>query len=130
MVARAMENRINIKQSNGGDRGQETSVSRACRLSAFGAKPPALTVEYAPALEPGANEVLVRMLAAPINPADLNVIEGTYGELPSLPCTIGNEGVGVVERVGSSVVGFASGQTVLPLAFGTCQRGRALILDI
>ena len=114
-----MENRINIKQSSGGDRGQETSVSRACRLSAFGAKPPALTVEYAPALEPGANEVLVRMLAAPINPADLNVIEGTYGELPSLPCTIGNEGVGVVERVGSSVVGFASGQTVLPLAFGT-----------
>ena len=119
MVAQAMDKQINIKQSNGGDRGQETSVSRACRLSAFGAKPPALTVEYAPALEPGANEVLVRMLAAPINPADLNVIEGTYGELPSLPCTIGNEGVGVVERVGSSVVGFASGQTVLPLAFGT-----------
>ena len=114
-----MDKQINIKQSSGGDQGQSTSVTRACRLAAFGSKPPALTVEYAPALEPGANEVLVRMLAAPINPADLNVIEGTYGELPSLPCTIGNEGVGVVERVGSSVVGFASGQTVLPLAFGT-----------
>jgi trans-2-enoyl-CoA reductase len=72
-----------------------------------------------PALEPGPNEVLVRMLAAPINPADLNVIEGTYGELPSLPCTIGNEGVGVVERVGSEVRGFVVGQAVLPLAFGT-----------
>lgn len=72
-----------------------------------------------PALELGANEVLVRMLAAPINPADLNVIEGTYGELPQLPCAIGNEGVGVIERIGDSVRGFAPGQTVLPLAFGT-----------
>ena len=38
------------------------------------------------------------MLAAPINPADLNVIEGTYGELPSLPATIGNEGAGEAKR--------------------------------
>lgn len=27
----------------------------------------------------GGGEVLVRLLAAPINPADLNTIEGTYG---------------------------------------------------
>jgi trans-2-enoyl-CoA reductase len=114
-----MENRINTKKSGAQDPLPETSVTRACRLAAFGAKPPALTVENVSALEPGADEVLVRMLAAPINPADLNVIEGTYGELPSLPCTIGNEGVGVVERVGASVSGFAIGQTVLPLAFGT-----------
>ena len=119
MVAQAMDKQINFGKSSGGDQGQSTSVSRACRLSAFGSKPPALSVEKMPALEPGANEVLVRMLAAPINPADLNVIEGTYGELPSLPCTIGNEGVGVVERVGSSVVGFVLGLSVLPLAFGT-----------
>ena len=119
MVARPMEKRINFGKSSGGRQGQETSVTRACRLAAFGSKPPALTVENTAALEPGAGEVLVRMLAAPINPADLNVIEGTYGELPSLPCTIGNEGVGVVERVGALVSGFAVGQTVLPLAFGT-----------
>ncbi len=119
MVERAMENRINFGTSSGGNQGQETSVPHALILTAFGAKPPALSVEEIGLSEPGADEVLVRMLAAPINPADLNVIEGTYGELPSLPCTIGNEGVGVVERVGSSVVGFASGQTVLPLAFGT-----------
>ena len=119
MVERAMENRINIKQSSGEQLCQKTQVPRACRLAAFGSNPPALTVENVPELELGADEVLVRMFAAPINPADLNVIEGTYGELPSLPCTIGNEGVGVVERVGSSVSGFAVGRTVLPLAFGT-----------
>ena len=74
MVAQAMDKQINFGKSSGGDQGQSTSVSRACRLSAFGSKPPALSVEKMPALEPGANEVLVRMLAAPINPADLNVI--------------------------------------------------------
>ena len=94
-------------------------MSLACRLAAFGSKPPALRVEKMPLPGPDANQVLVRMLAAPVNPADLNVIEGTYGELPSLPCTIGNEGVGVVERVGDSVRGFVIGQTVLPLVFGT-----------
>ena len=94
-------------------------MTLACRLTAFGSNPPALSLEEIPALAPGVGEVLVRMLAAPVNPADLNVIEGTYGELPSLPCTIGNEGVGVVEQVGSSVHGLSVGQTVLPLSFGT-----------
>jgi len=41
--------------------------------------------------------VLVRMLAAPINPADLNTIEGTYGVKLALPATPGIEGCGVVE---------------------------------
>ena len=41
-----------------------------------------------------ANEVLIKLLASPINPADINVIEGKYALLPpSLPATFGNEGV-------------------------------------
>jgi NADPH:quinone reductase-like Zn-dependent oxidoreductase len=51
---------------------------------------------------PGANEVLVRMLAAPVNPADLNFIEGTYGVKPELPATPGVEGCGVVETSNST----------------------------
>ncbi|MBK1883070.1 2-enoyl thioester reductase domain-containing protein [Luteolibacter pohnpeiensis] len=47
--------------------------------------------------KPAAGEVLVRMLAAPINPADLNTIEGTYGIKLDLPATPGIEGSGVVE---------------------------------
>ncbi len=46
---------------------------------------------------PGPGEVLVRILAAPVNPADLNTIEGTYGVKPALPATPGIEGCGVVE---------------------------------
>ncbi|MFT3990201.1 MAG: 2-enoyl thioester reductase domain-containing protein [Luteolibacter sp.] len=41
-------------------------------------------------------EVAVRLLAAPINPADLNTIEGTYGVKPALPATPGIEGCGEV----------------------------------
>ncbi|CAF0877807.1 unnamed protein product [Adineta steineri] len=41
-----------------------------------------------------ANEVLIQLLASPINPADINTIEGKYALLPSsLPATFGNEGV-------------------------------------
>lgn len=45
---------------------------------------------------PASGEVLVRILAAPINPADLNTIEGTYGVKLTLPAVPGIEGCGVV----------------------------------
>jgi mitochondrial enoyl-[acyl-carrier protein] reductase / trans-2-enoyl-CoA reductase len=55
----------------------------------------------------GEGEVRLRLLAAPINPADLNTIEGTYGVKLLLPATPGIEGVGEVieSRAGSFVVG-------------------------
>jgi NADPH:quinone reductase-like Zn-dependent oxidoreductase len=46
--------------------------------------------------EPAHGEVLVRIIAAPINPADLNTIEGTYGVKLELPATPGVEGCGEV----------------------------------
>ncbi|MCF7674448.1 MAG: 2-enoyl thioester reductase domain-containing protein [Akkermansiaceae bacterium] len=45
---------------------------------------------------PGPGEVLVRILAAPINPADLNFVEGTYGVKATLPATPGVEGCGEI----------------------------------
>lgn len=45
-------------------------------------------------------EVLIRMLAAPINPSDLMYISGRYGLQPTLPAVPGFEGVGVVESHG------------------------------
>lgn len=58
-----------------------------------------------------AGHVLVRMLAAPINPADLNTIEGTYGVKPPLPATPGIEGCGVVEDGNSTE--FKAGDRVI-----------------
>ncbi|KAK3442218.1 hypothetical protein EUGRSUZ_B02443 [Eucalyptus grandis] len=42
------------------------------------------------------NDVCVRMLAAPINPSDINSIEGVYPVRPQLPAVGGREGVGEV----------------------------------
>ena len=64
----------------------------------------------------GPGEVLVRLTASPVNPADLNYIQGTYGKKPVLPAVPGIEGAGVVTAVGEGVSGFQPGQAVLPLA--------------
>jgi NADPH:quinone reductase-like Zn-dependent oxidoreductase len=53
-----------------------------------------------PAPQPKLGEVLVRMLASPVNPSDLMYISGKYGLKPALPATPGFEGVGVVEATG------------------------------
>ncbi|MBT8038020.1 MAG: 2-enoyl thioester reductase domain-containing protein [Verrucomicrobiae bacterium] len=47
-----------------------------------------------PALRGG--EVRIKMLAAPVNPADINLIQGIYGIRPELPATAGLEGCGKV----------------------------------
>lgn len=65
-------------------------------------------------IRPSAGEVLVRMRAAPVNPADLNFIQGTYGKMPHLPAVPGIEGVGEVEETGPGVTGLEPGRKVLP----------------
>ncbi|XP_062848241.1 enoyl-[acyl-carrier-protein] reductase, mitochondrial [Trichomycterus rosablanca] len=65
-----------------------------------------------PALQ--AKNVLVKMLAAPINPSDINMIQGTYAILPDLPAVGGNEGVGQVLEVGSHVNTIRVGDWVIP----------------
>ncbi|KAJ8405102.1 hypothetical protein AAFF_G00330230 [Aldrovandia affinis] len=62
----------------------------------------------------GENSVLVKMLAAPINPSDINMVQGTYAILPDLPAVGGNEGVGVVLEVGSQVTTLRVGDWVIP----------------
>lgn len=57
-----------------------------------------LELHPAPVREPLAGEVQVRMLAAPINPADINFVQGVYGLKPEFPdARVGLEGCGVVE---------------------------------
>lgn len=62
----------------------------------------------------GAKDVLVKILAAPINPSDINMIQGTYAILPDLPAVGGNEGVGQVLEVGGLVKSLKSGDWVIP----------------
>ncbi|XP_075709445.1 enoyl-[acyl-carrier-protein] reductase, mitochondrial isoform X2 [Rhinoderma darwinii] len=58
-------------------------------------------------------EVRVKMLAAPINPSDINMVQGTYALLPQLPSVGGNEGVGVVAEVGNHVSSLRPGDWVI-----------------
>jgi len=79
-----------------------------------------LRVESRPWPTPGLGEAVVKMRAAPINPADLNQIEGKYPVRAELPATPGFEGAGVVAEVGANVTNVAMGNVViLPHNVGT-----------
>ncbi|KAI3450496.1 hypothetical protein Pfo_007161 [Paulownia fortunei] len=54
------------------------------------------------------------MLAAPINPSDINRIEGVYPVRPPVPAVGGYEGVGEIHSVGSAVKGLGPGDWVIP----------------
>jgi NADPH:quinone reductase len=62
--------------------------------------------------KPGAGEVLVRIHAAGVNPVETYIRAGKYARLPELPYTPGNDGSGVVERVGTDVSEFKTGDRV------------------
>ena len=65
-------------------------------------------------------QVLVEVLASPINPSDVLTITGEYGMLPPLPAVGGNEGVGRVAALGPAAKGPSVGQHVLlPVGCGT-----------
>lgn len=65
---------------------------------------------------PAAGKVLVGMLAMPVNPADLLLIEGRYGTQRPLPFVPGHEGVGRVLAVGPGVQGVSVGDIVVPMS--------------
>ena len=67
-----------------------------------------------PVPEPGSGELLVRVAAAGVNPADWKLRAGLRrDELPlEPPVALGREVAGTVERVGPEVSGFAAGDAV------------------
>jgi trans-2-enoyl-CoA reductase len=60
------------------------------------------------------NKIMVELLGAPINPADINMIEGVYKQLPQLPAIGGNEGVFRVIRTGSNIKDLKVNDWVIP----------------
>jgi NADPH:quinone reductase-like Zn-dependent oxidoreductase len=73
-----------------------------------------LKLESAPRPEPKAGEVLVKLKAAGVNPADWKFRQGfMHAFMPlNFPWTPGLEGAGVVEAVGPGVTAFKSGDAV------------------
>ncbi|KAI1433709.1 NAD(P)-binding protein [Xylaria sp. CBS 124048] len=86
------------------------------------------------------SSVLLRTLIAPINPADVNTIQGTYGAKPTFSSLIGtpspsaipgNEGVFEVQSNPPSSSGLAKGDWVIPAktGFGTWRTHAVAPLD-
>ncbi|MCH2613320.1 MAG: hypothetical protein MKZ70_01305, partial [Opitutales bacterium] len=60
------------------------NTTKALRYSEFGDPMETLKLETIPLAPPENDEVTVRILATPINPADLGRISGSYGTLATL----------------------------------------------
>ena len=91
------------------------SENHYAEFSECGMKPQdVLAYVSGPVPVPAEGEVLVRMMVAPINPADINFIQGVYGVKPVLPHSrAGLEGCGMVEE--SRADGFRKGDQVILL---------------
>ncbi|MEH6946116.1 zinc-dependent alcohol dehydrogenase family protein [Bacillus sp. JJ634] len=89
--------------------------AKCIKFYEFGSPQNVLKVEDKSIEPPKDHQVLVRMLARPINPSDLIPIRGAYAQRISLPNIPGYEGVGIVEDVGPLVSKNLIGKRVLPL---------------
>jgi len=86
-----------------------------------------LQIKTEPWPEPAVDEAIVAMRAAPINPADINAIEGKYPGRREVPAVPGFEGAGVVAEVGANVSTIVEGALViLPHNIGTWREALAV----
>jgi len=72
---------------------------------------------------PGPGEALVRVTLTTICGTDVHILKGEYPVRPGL--IIGHEPVGVVESLGSGVIGYAPGDRVVAGAITPCGQCRA-----
>ena len=90
---------------------------RAVQLRAYDGKPESIAVVEMPVPRPGPGEVLVRVVASPINPSDLMFIQGLYGFKKPFPAVPGFEGSGTVVQAGTGMVPrFLNGRRVACVA--------------
>jgi NADPH2:quinone reductase len=75
-------------------------------------EPEVMQIEDVPTPEPSGTEVLVRVMAAGVNPVDTYLRTGNHAHAPQLPYTPGKDAAGVVESVGDGVTRFTPGDRV------------------
>ena len=81
------------------------TTANAVRVHAFGAAD-ALKIETVPVPDPKDDELVVKVMAASINPVDFKIRNGTYPRVKPehLPRTLGRDLSGIVEAAGSASV--------------------------
>jgi NADPH:quinone reductase-like Zn-dependent oxidoreductase len=88
----------------------EQPPMKAIVLHAYGG-PEVLKYEDAPRPKPKEDELLIRVMAAAVNPVDVAIREGRFGG-GRLPLILGMDVSGVVEDVGSKITKFRTGDAV------------------
>ena len=101
----------------------KTAMMKAIVVHEFGG-PEVLKYEDAPRSEPKEDEILIRTMAAGVNPVDSYIRAGRYhgGKLPLIP---GMDAAGVVEKVGAKITKFKAGDPVYAYLSFTEQGGYA-----
>lgn len=84
---------------------------KAIRVHKFGG-PEVMQLEEVPTPKPAAGQVLVKIHAAGVNPADTYARTGNYAILPPLPYTPGTDGAGVIESIGDGITKVKPGDRV------------------
>ena len=86
---------------------------KAVRIHAYGG-PEQMQLADAPIPPCGANDVLVRVVAAGINPVDWKMRAGFLAQAvpKTFPITLGSDAAGVVSAVGGAATGFKTGDEV------------------
>uniref|UniRef100_A0A8D8H635 Enoyl-[acyl-carrier-protein] reductase, mitochondrial n=2 Tax=Culex pipiens TaxID=7175 RepID=A0A8D8H635_CULPI len=93
-------------------------VASVLRYAEFGDPAKVIRLEQETVPDPAGGQVLIKTLGAPINPADINTVQGKYPVKPPFPAVGGNECVGEVISVGAQVSGLKVGDRVIPFATG------------
>ncbi len=75
-------------------------------------EPEAMKLEEVADLEPDADQILVRIKAAGINPVDTYVRQGNHVSAPPVPFTPGKDAAGIVESVGENIMKVKIGDRV------------------
>ncbi len=102
---------------------------RAIRVHEFGG-PEVMRLENVPTPTPGPGQVLVRIKAAGVNPVETYIRSGAYAAKPQLPYTPGHDAAGVVESVGTGVLGVSPGDRVYTIQTLTGAYAELTLCDV
>jgi len=95
---------------------------KAVRIHEYGG-PEVLIYEEVAKPEPRADQILVRVEAASVNPVDVSVRENRFPTPKQPPKIIGSDGAGVVEQVGAQIGGAKPGDRVFFSGLGVGSQG-------
>jgi NADPH:quinone reductase-like Zn-dependent oxidoreductase len=87
---------------------------KAVRIHEFGG-PATLQIEDLPPPKPAAGELLVKVMAASVNPIDYKIRNGGYLSASALPVTLGRDLAGLVELAASEASAFKLGDAIFAM---------------